>query len=346
MALEVVKARRLGRRNDRRVLVLVAGDERDVHERAVLLLDGAVEQFGGIEEVIHDLRLLLVALRHGFEAAGAEQVLEDLAADVDRPAVRRVVHGAVVRVRVKAQIDRDLRVDVLADEVLADDDDRKASRADVLLDAAVDQAVVGHVAGLRKEHRALVGDEDLALGVRKDRVGRAVDRFVLADVDIVRVVVDRQIGAVRNVAVVLIFAGRDDVDLAVLLGFRRGLLGPVAGNDVVEHAVLAEVQRDHGELKRCAALNEQDLVVVRNAHQRAEIRLRLVNDLLEHLAAVGHFHDAHAAAVIVQHLVPDLFQHLNGHRGGTCGEIVNAIVLHLHTPFFILAKRHIFTISL
>ena len=48
--------------------------------------------------------------------------------------------------------------------------------------------------------------------------------LVLADVNVVRVIVNGKVRAVRNVAVVLILARSNDVDLAVLLRFVRGLL--------------------------------------------------------------------------------------------------------------------------
>mgnify|MGYP000441183941 CR=1 FL=1 len=66
----------------------------DVHQAAELRIDSAAEHLGGIQEVIHDLCLLLVDVLHGSQAAEALEVLEDLAADIDGPAVRRVIHGA------------------------------------------------------------------------------------------------------------------------------------------------------------------------------------------------------------------------------------------------------------
>lgn len=41
---------------------------------------------------------------------------------------------------------------------------------------------------------------------------------------------------------------------------------------------LREVEGDGGELLASAALQEQDLVVVRDAHQRAQVCLSLLND--------------------------------------------------------------------
>ena len=58
-----------------------------------------------------------------------------------------------------------------------------------------------------------------------------MDGLVLADVDIVRIVGDVQIGAIGNVGVVLIGRGGNDLDFADLLGFGNGLLGPSTGLD-------------------------------------------------------------------------------------------------------------------
>ncbi|MPM21367.1 hypothetical protein SDC9_67811 [bioreactor metagenome] len=152
--------------------------------------------------------------------------------------------------------------------------------------------------------------------------------FVFADINIVRVVVDRQIASVRNVRKILILAGCNYVDLAVLCGFFRRFLRPGAGDDIVRNAVLHEIHRNHGKLQRCSALNEEHFVIVRNVHQFAKIRFRFVYDGLVNLGTVRHFHDAHTAAMIVQHLSGDFLQHLNGHRCGTCRKIVDSIVLH------------------
>ena len=83
-----------------------------------------------------------------------------------------------------------------------------------------------------------------------------------------------------------------------------------------------------------AALDEQNLVVVGNAHQLAQIGLGLVDDLLEHLGAVAHLHDAHTAAAVVHHLVADLLQHRLRHHGGAGGEIESTTVFHVVVLLF------------
>ena len=269
---------------------------------------------------------------HLLQAADALEILEHLAAAVDRPAVGGVVHGAVVGMGLVAHVDGHLGVDVLADQILADDDHHHAGGAHVLLHAGVDHAVVGHVAGLAQEHGGLVGHQDVALGVGQLVPGHAVDGLVLADVHIVGILGDVQIGAVGDIAVILILGGGGYDDLAVLLSLGNGLLGPCAGLDVDGLAVLHQIPRHSRELQRSAALNEQDLVVVGDAHQVAQVSLGFVDDLLENLGAVAHFHDAHAAAAVVHHLVTDFLQHGLRHHSGTGREVVGAIVLHCWCP--------------
>ena len=337
MALEVVKARRLGSRHHIGVLVLRGGDEGHVHEGAVLLPHGPGEELGLVQEVIEDLRLFLIALVHGLQPAVIQEVLEDLAAAVDGPAVGGVVEGVVVRVGLIAHIGGDKFWKIVPQQILPDDDHRHARRAHVLLHAAPDEAVPAHVAGPGEEHAGLVGHQHLPLGVGEAEIGGAVDSLVFADIDIVRVLRNVQIGAVRDIGEVLVGGGGHDFDLAVFLCLGDGLLGPGAGFHIASDPVFHQVHGHHGELDRAAALDEKDLVVVGNAHELAEIRLRLVPNLLEHLAPVAHLHDAHAAPAVVHHLGGDLLQHGLRHHGGAGGEIIGAAVFHsafLHSSIF------------
>ncbi|MOA58111.1 hypothetical protein D3C78_1824410 [compost metagenome] len=92
----------------------------------------------------------------------------------------------------------------------------------------------------------------------------------------------------------------------------------MAGIQHVDMAVhRRQVQRHHGELLRGAALQEQDLVTGRDRHQRAQILLGIVDDLHELLAAMAHFHHAHAGAVPVQHFRLGGCQHFVGQYGRT-----------------------------
>ena len=81
----------------------------------------------------------------------------------------------------------------------------------------------------------------MTLGVGELLPGHTVDGLILADVDIVGILGNVKIGAVGNVAVVLVLGGSGDDDLAVLLSLGNGLLGPCAGLDVDGLAVLHQI---------------------------------------------------------------------------------------------------------
>ena len=98
-------------------------------------------------------------------------------------------------------------------------------------------------------------------------------------------------------------ARRRDVHVHVALRFRDGLLAPVARHDVVgRRAGGRQVQRHGRELQRGPALQEQHLVVVGHAEQRAKVLLGLRGEFDERGAAMADFHHGHAAALPVEQL--------------------------------------------
>ena len=222
---------------------------------------------------------------------------------------------------------------VLPDQILPDDDNGHTGGAHVLLDTGPDQAVFADVAGAGEEHGGLVGHQNLALGVGQLVIGGTVNGLVFADVDVIGVVRDVQMGAVGNIGEVLVGGGGNDLHLTVPFGLGNGLFAPCAGFDVAGYAVFHQVHGHHGELHRAAALNKQNLIVFGNVHQRPHIGFRLRKNVLKHLGAVAHLHDAHAAAVIVQHLGGDFLQHRFRHHGRAGGEIVNAVIFHRKDSF-------------
>ena len=324
MALQVDEACGLGFLDELGVQILVAGDEGDVHQGAVLLADGALEELGAVQEIIQDGGLLLVVLLHCLQAALLLQPLEDLAADVDAVSGRSVVHGAVVGVGLILQHGGGAGDGVLGDQVLTDDDDDHTGGADVLLNAAVDDAVLGNVHGLGQEAGRHVGNQELALGIGQGLELGAVNGVVLADVDVVGILGNGQVGAVGDVGEGSILGGSDGVGLAIELGFLPCLLGPLAGDDVVGNLVFHQVHGNHGELLVGAALEEQDLVVIGNVHQLPQVSLGLVDDALVGLGTVAHFHDGHAGALVIEHLGGNFSQNFLRQNGGTCGKIVNS----------------------
>ena len=224
MALQVVEAGGLGGGHHIGILLLAGGDEGHVHQGTVLLANSTGEELALVQEIVQHRGLFLVALVHGLQSAVCQQVLEDLAAAVDGPAVGSVVQGVIVRMGLVTHVSGHELGQVLPQQVLPDDDHRHAGGTHILLYARPDQAVLGDIAGTGEEHGGLIRHQDLALGVGQMEIGGAVDGLVLADIDVICVVGDVQIGAVRDVGEVLVRGGGDDLHLTVLLGLLDGLL--------------------------------------------------------------------------------------------------------------------------
>ena len=153
----------------------------------------------------------------------------------------------------------------------------------------------------------------------------AIDGIVLADIHIVTVFSDWQIGAVGNISKVLVGRRGHCVGLAEKLGFLPGFLGKLTGDDVIRHPIAHQVHRHHGKLLAGAALHEQDLVIVRNAHQCPQVRLGFIDDLLVGLGPVAHLHYGHTGAPVVQHFSGGLLQNRLRQNRGTGGKIIDTI---------------------
>ena len=324
MALDVLDARSLRLGDELGVQLGVARDERHVHERAELLLRRAAEQLGLIQVVVEDGSLLLVELLHGLKAAQALEPLEHLAAHVDAVARRGVGQAAGVGLRLVAHDGGREGQHILADQVVAHDDDDHAGRANVLLHAAVDQAVLRHVHGLGEEHARHIGDQRDVAGFGQLGVTVAVNGLVLADVDVIGIGAEREAVDVGHVGEVLVLGTGDAAGVAVELGLLEGLLRPVARHDVVGNLVLHEVHGDGRELLRGAALQEQHAVVVGDVHEVADVLLCGLDDALERGGAVRHLHHGHASALIIEHFRGGGGQHLLGEHCRTGREIVHA----------------------
>lgn len=71
----------------------------------------------------------------------------------------------------------------------------------------------------------------------------------------------------------------------------------------------AYIERNGGELRGRASLNEDDVIVLGYREQLTEQALRSVVDLLIRLGTMAHFHDAHAGAVIIDQLLLYFFKY-------------------------------------
>ena len=314
------------------------GDEGNVHEGAVFLDDGAFEHLAFIEIVVKDGRFGFVASLHLLEAAHLEEPLEDEACHVDAPAGRRVVHGAGTCHGLIVEHGR-RDVSRVAEQVFADDADGETCGGDVLLSAAVEHAELRDVEGLGQEAGRDVSDERYIAGLGEVTDDVAVDGLVHADVEVVRI--GTELGGVdfRDTGEVLVRAGCDDLDIAVAGRLCGRLLGPDAGDDVVRFAAAVhEVQGDGGELSGRTALQEQDFVVVRDVHEGAKVRFRLVDDRLILFAAVGHLHDGFAGALVVEELIGSFVEDGFREHGRARGEVEYSGHIYV-PPIKVIDKR-------
>src|SRR2546427_11820826 len=149
------------------------------------------------------------------------------------------------------------------------------------------------------------------------------DGFVRAVVDVRGV--RPNLPLLRGVGEIAVFGAGRDADIAIALRFLHCLLGPFSREHVIGLALAAQqVHRPRRELQARAALQEQQLVVLRHGEQLAQVALGVGGDADEFPAAMAHLHHAHAAAVPVEHLVAGARQHLGGKHCRPGAEIEDA----------------------
>ena len=108
-----------------------------------------------------------------------------------------------------------------------------------------------------------------------------------------------------------------------LLALLERLAGPCALLRVVGlRALRQEINRDHRELHRGAALDEADRPVVVEPAELLEVGDRLLVDGVVVLAAVAHLHHGHSAALVVDEVRLRVLQDLEWQRRRTGGEVV------------------------
>src|SRR5690606_26544791 len=99
---------------------------------------------------------------------------------------------------------------------------------------------------------------------------------------------------------------------------------PRTGKDVVRRlSCTEEIHRDERELKRCAPLNEKDLVLVRKVQQLLDIRLGGFMHLREDLAAMADLHDGCARTREGNEIALHFLQYGQGECRGTGRKIMN-----------------------
>ena len=112
-----------------------------------------------------------------------------------------------------------------------------------------------------------------------------------ADVEVIRIRTDVQLGLRRNAVEVAVLGGEGNMDVAELDRFLVSVVCEVAGEGIICLAGLEQVHRDRCELGRSAALQEQHLVVVRDGENTAQSRFSLGDDAVIYLGSVTHLHD-------------------------------------------------------
>ena len=152
----------------------------------------------------------------------------------------------------------------------------------------------------------------------------SVDRIVLTDVDIVRVIGNIQIRAIGNIAECLVRRRRDRNCVNVSGRFLICSLGPLARNDISCLAVLVEIHRNRCELLMRAALQKQDFVVVGNVHELAKILLGFFDDSVKDLSSVAHFHNRHTASAVIEHFFLCFFKNFYRQYCGTGRKVINS----------------------
>ena len=79
---------------------------------------------------------------------------------------------------------------------------------------------------------------------------------------------------------------------------------------IVRRPLLAhQIERDHGKLRRAAALQKQDLMCVRHGQCGTETRLHVLKNIRKGLTSVTHLHHRHARAMIIEQFCLRLTEH-------------------------------------
>ena len=183
----------------------------------------------------------------------------------------------------------------MSKKVLTDDHHREACRGHVLLRAGVDHSVLRHVYRLGKDAGRKIRHQRYVSCLGKGMPFGSEDGIVLADMHVVRVGVQRQFFLLRDTREVVGLGGTGfPCVFQIFLCFFVCISGEVSGDDIIRGTGDAKVQRNGGKHARGAALKKQDLIVVGNVHDRAQLFPASTDDVVVHLGTVAHFHDGHS----------------------------------------------------
>ena len=297
--------------------------ERHVHQAAAPWLGGRPKQPALVEVRIQPPRPLAVLPRHRSQPPLGLNPLQHQPQDVDPErrggVVQRILGGVCPVLQHRRQIFRPRR-----HQVLPNNHQRQSRRAQVLLRPGVDHAV------LRNVERSA---EDVAAGVahqRDSRRGRGLGGELRPENRVVRGEVRIRRGSTvtglrRDVAEIPVGTAADLVHPPDSLCFDHCLLRPDPRHQVVGRPPGGQqVHRHHRELQRRPPLQQQHVVVGRNARQLAAQCQRFFVHRQERLAPVRMLEDANAGRPQAQQVLPGLLEHRLGQAGGTGGKVENA----------------------
>lgn len=144
MTLQVDKAGLLSLCNELCIKLVIACNERNVHKRTILAVNGSLEHLGAVEEIIDNSSLLLVESLHSLKTALLLYPLKYQTKDIDGVCRRCVVHRTIVCVGLVVE---HCRSDILciADKILTDNNNGKTGRAHILLCACIDHSELAYV---------------------------------------------------------------------------------------------------------------------------------------------------------------------------------------------------------
>ena len=187
-------------------------------------------------------------LLHCGKTAHLLDPLEYLAADIDAVSGRSIVQRTIVCMDLVAKHGRSSGKHILCDQILADNDDHNARRTYVLLNTAVDHTILGDIHRLGEEAAGNISHKRMSLGVGKGLKLGAIDGIIFTDVDIIRILGNVQIRAIRDVREGLVCRGSHLYCFTVNLSFLISLLRPLTSNNVGSLLILHQIHGNHGKL--------------------------------------------------------------------------------------------------